>query len=166
MLLVLLSVFCGSAEHLTAIVHLHPQNQSHLTHLTTIHPHLIIQVTEPPIKTPTFRKWKKAQYNCQDGKCAWCGCQLDLHSPYTQVDHLKPLCKGGSPTDFDNLVLACKSCNYWCKKGNYTWRDKNGTVHNGWNKPSWIKDNPIKNATTQKDTEDTDPIYDLSDIPF
>jgi hypothetical protein len=52
LLLVLLSVFCVSAEHLTAIVHLHPQNQSHLTHLTTIHPHLIIQVTEPPIKTP------------------------------------------------------------------------------------------------------------------
>lgn len=115
--------------------------------------------------TETFKKWKKAQYDCQDGKCAWCQCHLDLHSPYTQVDHIKPLCQGGSPTDFDNFVLACKSCNYYCKKGNYTWRDRNGTVHNGWTKPSWIHNNPI--ATTTKNNE-YDPIdsYDLSEITF
>lgn len=93
--------------------------------------------------TETYKKWRKAQYNCQNGQCAWCKCHLDLHSPNTQTDHIKPLCQGGNPTDLNNLVLACKSCNYWCKKGNYTWRDRNGTVHNGWSKPSWIQSNPV-----------------------
>lgn len=114
--------------------------------------------------TETYKKWRKAQYNCQNGQCAWCKCHLDLHSPYTQTDHIKPLCQGGSPTDLDNLVLACKSCNYWYKKGNYTWRDRNGTVHNGWSKPSWIRNNPV-NAEQAEDYSESNS-YDLSEIPF
>lgn len=102
--------------------------------------------------TDFFKKWKKAQYNCQHGQCAWCKCRLDLHSPNTQVDHIKPLCKGGD-NDYNNLVLACKSCNYYCKKGNYVWRDRNNTVHNGWNKPTWIEDNPLIGKETLKDTQ-------------
>lgn len=114
--------------------------------------------------TETYKKWRKAQYDCQNGQCAWCKCHLDLHSPYTQTDHIKPLCQGGSPTDLDNLVLACKSCNYWYKKGNYTWRDRNGTVHNGWSKPSWIRNNPV--TTEQTEDYSKSNSYDLSEIPF
>lgn len=114
--------------------------------------------------TNTFKEWKMSQYRCQNGQCAWCKCHLDIHSPNTQVDHLKPLCQGGT-NDYSNLVLACKSCNYWCKKGNYTWRDRNGTVHNGWSKPSWIQDNPIV-TTKQTENHSNSNSYDLSEIPF
>lgn len=93
-------------------------------------------------QTDFFKKWKKAQYACQDGKCAYCENHIDLHSPNTQVDHVRPLCKYGT-NEYDNLVLACKECNYYCKKGDYTWRDARGHVHSGWEKPAWIKKNYV-----------------------
>lgn len=50
------------------------------------------------------------------------------HGNYTTVDHINPICRGGTDTD-DNLILCCSSCNghkghlnwdeYWCVKGNH-----------------------------------------------
>lgn len=92
--------------------------------------------------TDFFKDWKKAQYECQKHQCAYCRCHIDLYSPDTQVDHIKPICHFGA-NEYDNLVLACKKCNYELKKGNYRWYDANGGYHKGWNRPSWIEDNPV-----------------------
>ena len=120
-------------------------------------------------QTEFFKRWRRAQYyECQNGKCAYCQKHIDLYSPNTQVDHIKPLCKYGT-NEYDNLVLACRSCNYYCKKGDYTWRDKYGQVHSGWTRPAWIKDNPVlANAKEFKarNIETDQEILDLSEIPF
>ena len=44
--------------------------------------------------------------------CAYCGIGLDLED--STIDHVKPVCKGGT-WDKKNLVLACEKCNR--KKG-------------------------------------------------
>lgn len=59
---------------------------------------------------PYFRKWKNEQYRCQEGKCAWCQKPIDIHSPLTHVDHVKPLFWGGT-NQYANLVLSCSECN-------------------------------------------------------
>ena len=105
-------------------------------------------------QTDFFKKWKKAQYRCQDGKCAYCQSRIDLYSVYTQVDHIKPLCKYGT-NEYNNLVLACKECNYYCKKGNYIWRDAKGKIHNGWIKPNWIKENYVLKSANINNTNYT-----------
>ncbi len=97
-------------------------------------------------QTEFFKRWRKAQYECQGGKCAYCLKCIELYSSNTQVDHVRPLCKCGT-NEYSNLVLACRSCNYFCKKGDYTWRDENGRVHSGWIKPAWIRNNPVLDNT-------------------
>lgn len=49
-----------------------------------------------------------ALYRAQNGKCAYCGCDLDTSY---HIDHIQPLSRGGSnwPT---NLALACADCNH------------------------------------------------------
>lgn len=44
------------------------------------------------------------------GHCAYCGCELPLGK--MQVDHLKPLSRGGTDT-LDNMLPACRSCNHY-----------------------------------------------------
>ena len=59
---------------------------------------------------------EKSNYHCE-----YCG--LDLFATVEnyklwQVDHIVPTSCGGSLTDFDNLALACRTCNViW--KGRY-----------------------------------------------
>lgn len=53
-----------------------------------------------------------ALFEKQQGKCAYCGMELD--ETY-HVDHVIPLSRGGSNLP-DNLALACQFCN--CSKGN------------------------------------------------
>ncbi len=91
----------------------------------------------------TFWAWKKEQYQCQNAKCAWCKKHIYLKSPFTEVDHVKPLIYDGT-NDFKNLVLACSDCNQ--HKGgkisgyNDGMRDRvNNSV------PSWIKYNHFSN---------------------
>lgn len=47
------------------------------------------------------------QYNVQQGKCRYCGCELG--GKY-HVDHFVPLSKGGSNWP-ENIVIACPTCN-------------------------------------------------------
>lgn len=46
-------------------------------------------------------------FQSQNGKCAWCGC--DVSNKY-HVDHVIPLSRGGSDAK-ENLVISCKTCN-------------------------------------------------------
>lgn len=54
-----------------------------------------------------------------DFRCEYCGLDF-LESPANykllQVDHIVPLSRGGSITDFDNLAIACKPCNFSFKR--------------------------------------------------
>lgn len=55
----------------------------------------------------------------RDGlKCHYCGKKLTLnHSTgrkyknFATFEHVKPVSKGGSYSDINNIVLACKDCN-------------------------------------------------------
>jgi len=49
----------------------------------------------------------KAQCELQEGRCFYCGCELD--GTY-HVDHFVPLVLGGSNGP-ENLVIACSACN-------------------------------------------------------
>lgn len=48
-------------------------------------------------------------------RCEYCGLDL-LATPDAyklwQNDHIVPISRGGDPTDFDNLAVACKPCNW------------------------------------------------------
>ena len=55
----------------------------------------------------TYR-WKKLRPRIleRDGyRCAYCG------RPATEVDHYRPLVRGGEPFDPDNLKASCLACN-------------------------------------------------------
>ena len=62
------------------------------------------------IKRITCRKRKdkkRTQIALRDGyKCIYCG---DKTPPF-QIDHVKPLSKGGS-NNINNLVFSCSTCN-------------------------------------------------------
>ena len=67
-------------------------------------------------------------YNKYKGHCAYCGCKLEYKD--MQVDHIKPLARGQTPTlrkmmgieigddSFKNLNPACRACNF--RKGMLT----------------------------------------------
>lgn len=62
----------------------------------------------------------KRQFDCQGGKCLYCGvCVADGY----HVDHVVPLSRGGSNGP-ENIVIACAGCN--TSKANklpYEWRE-------------------------------------------
>ena len=86
-------------------------------------------------QTRIFRTWKHAQFDCQLGKCAWCGKPMQYR--YAETDHVKPLYYGGK-SEASNLVLCHHKCN----------KDKS-TVTN-YERPDWIKANCYDHAVTEK----------------
>lgn len=55
-------------------------------------------------------------YSRQNGKCASCGKQLQIHDnqsvdDYLTFDHIIPVCRGGS-NSLNNLQGLCRQCNY------------------------------------------------------
>ena len=48
------------------------------------------------------------------GHCAYCGKKITVKE--MQVDHIKPLCNGGTG-DFDNLNPSCRRCNHYKRGG-------------------------------------------------
>jgi len=46
-------------------------------------------------------------------RCEYCLCHQDYVMGWLQIDHVKPISRGGSDTE-DNLCLACELCNQ-CK---------------------------------------------------
>lgn len=54
---------------------------------------------------------RKDIYAMTDGHCAYCGCDISMDE--MQIDHVKPLRKGGADA-IHNMLPSCRSCNH-CK---------------------------------------------------
>lgn len=55
------------------------------------------------------RAVEKSIYTKHKGRCAICNTKAEFD--YGEVDHIKPLAKGGSPTAPSNLQWLCSRCN-------------------------------------------------------
>jgi len=55
------------------------------------------------------KKQRMKVYELYGGRCAYCGCGISFKQ--MQVDHVVPLCNGGTYED-ENLLPACRSCNH------------------------------------------------------
>ena len=86
-------------------------------------------------QTQIFKYWKKTQFDCQVGKCAWC--EKPMQYRYAETDHVKPLYYGGK-SEASNLVLCHHNCN------------KNKSTASGYKRPEWIKRNSYDEAVTRK----------------
>ena len=86
-------------------------------------------------QTKVFRDWKKAQFDCQHGQCAWC--KKPMQYRYTETDHIKPLYYGGN-SEATNLVICHHSCN------------KNKSTASGFERPDWVRKNTYDDAVTRK----------------
>ena len=86
-------------------------------------------------QTKIFKYWKKTQFDCQVGKCAWCGKPMQYR--YTETDHVTPLYYGGK-SEASNMVLCHHNCN------------KNKSTTSGFKRPEWIKKNSYDDAVTRK----------------
>src|SRR5579863_6086777 len=86
-----------------------------------IRPEVVLSI----VTTDNTFHWKPAQLRWEDpalsrslglwhGRCIHCNTKLvvsrDGHTDAT-IEHIKPLCDGGDPTDPRNLALACSRCN-------------------------------------------------------
>lgn len=60
-------------------------------------------------RKPISKETRQLVYNKCNGHCAYCGCELGYKD--MQVDHVLAVGRGGS-NDIDNLLPACRQCNY------------------------------------------------------
>ena len=90
-------------------------------------------------KSDFFKDWKREQFYCQNKQCAWCRKPIDIHSPDTHVDHIKPLLWWGT-NEYSNLLLACKECNEKKADSTVGWAGGKGIPGEN-SKPTWIKPN-------------------------
>lgn len=82
-----------------------------------------------------FRSWKKEQFSCQVGKCAYC--KKPMQYRYTETDHFVSLYKGGT-SESRNMVLAHHSCNKYKGTKKY------------YNDLSWIRFNKFGKSVDEK----------------
>ena len=54
----------------------------------------------------SYLKYKKELYEEMNGKCGYCGCELDYKK--ATIDHKVPLAVGGT-NDRENLIISCFS---------------------------------------------------------
>lgn len=77
-----------------------------------------------------FYKWRNKsagrtfiskRYEKIEGLCELCFCKMrppftnnrsDVEGQILTVEHKRPISKGGSPTDTENMLLVCQPCNY------------------------------------------------------
>lgn len=62
-------------------------------------------------RKPIPKKVRKAVYEKYNGRCAYCGKEIEMRE--MQVDHVKPLAFSRGTDDVDNLLPACRRCNYY-----------------------------------------------------
>lgn len=61
-------------------------------------------------------KERQHVYEKCNGRCAYCGCELDIKD--MQIDHIQSLYWHNGSNEIDNLLPACRSCNHY--KGSST----------------------------------------------
>lgn len=62
-------------------------------------------------RKPIPKKVRKAVYDKYNGRCAYCGKEIEMKE--MQVDHVKPLAFFRGTDDIDNLLPACRRCNFY-----------------------------------------------------
>lgn len=70
-------------------------------------------ITAKPKRVPrvNFTAAERAEIFRRDsGQCAYCDGPLRFEGDSWHIDHIKPLCKGGT-NELDNLTLSCARCN-------------------------------------------------------
>lgn len=63
-----------------------------------------------PKRRKLFKEERIKVYEKCQGHCAYCGCTLEYKD--MQVDHVKPVYRGGED-DISNMLPACRSCNHY-----------------------------------------------------
>ena len=61
-----------------------------------------------PIKIGHRERIINSSFKKYGKKCRYCGIELEKHQ--IQIDHIIPVCKGGT-NEFKNLAVCCKFCN-------------------------------------------------------
>ena len=68
-------------------------------------------------RKPIPKKLREQVYQKYDGHCAYCGCEMEMKD--MQVDHIMPVARAKWLKDeidlnnMDNLMPACRACNYY-----------------------------------------------------
>ena len=81
----------------------------------------------------SYLKYKKELYEEMNGRCAYCGCELDYKK--ATIDHKVPLAVGGT-NERENLIICCFSCNHYKRN-----RDIEGFRESIKNTVKWLKGN-------------------------
>lgn len=81
----------------------------------------------------SYLKYKKELYEEMNGRCAYCGCELDYKK--ATIDHKMPLAAGGT-NERENLIICYFSCNHYKRN-----RDIEGFRASIKNTVKWLKGN-------------------------
>ena len=62
-------------------------------------------------RNPISKQLRQSVYNKYNGHCAYCGCEITFKE--MQVDHLNSFYNNGENQSLDNLMPACRACNFY-----------------------------------------------------
>lgn len=62
-------------------------------------------------RKPIPKKVREQVYRKYNGHCAYCGCKLDYKD--MQVDHVVSVYGNNGSNDIENLMPACRMCNFY-----------------------------------------------------
>lgn len=62
-------------------------------------------------RKPIPKKIREEVYRKYDGHCAYCGCELEYKD--MQVDHVLSVYGHNGSNDIENLMPACRMCNFY-----------------------------------------------------
>lgn len=65
-------------------------------------------------KAPT-KEQRKLVYQMYDGRCAYCGCELELKD--MQVDHFNSVYAYDGKNEIENYMPSCRQCNFYKSTG-------------------------------------------------
>lgn len=65
-------------------------------------------------KSPT-KEQRKLVYQMYDGRCAYCGCKLELKD--MQVDHFNSIYAYDGKNELENYMPSCRQCNFYKSTG-------------------------------------------------
>lgn len=65
-------------------------------------------------KAPT-KEQRKLVYQMYDGRCAYCGCELELKD--MQVDHFNSVYAYDGKDELENYMPSCRQCNFYKSTG-------------------------------------------------